>query len=107
MIDPEGYREIVRKANPDFLEVKGFSISGNAPRISERLGATSVGYKEHALMKMALRYAPDHEEMIDFARKISDDFKIFPLISESQVNRQVLMGVSWRGPVEIDFPEEI
>ena len=40
MIDPQSYRELVQKAQPNFLEVKGFSISGNAPRISERLGAT-------------------------------------------------------------------
>jgi len=109
MVDPERYREIVQKSNPSFLELKGYSISGNAPRISERLGATNVGYKDHSLLKIALRYAPTHEEMLDFARRISDDFKIFPMISESPINRQVLMGVSWRGStnVEIDFQNEL
>ncbi len=109
MIHPERYREIVQKASPSFLEVKGYSISGNAPRISERLGRTNIGYKDHALLKIALRYAPTHEEMLDFARRISGDFKIFPIISESPINRQVLMGVSWRGStnVEIDFQNEL
>jgi wyosine [tRNA(Phe)-imidazoG37] synthetase (radical SAM superfamily) len=107
MINPEQYREIVQKVNPSFLEVKGYSISGNAPRISERLGRTNIGYKDHSLLKIALRYAPTHEEMLDFARRISNDFRIFPFISESPINRQVLMGVSWRTDVEIDFQNEL
>ena len=106
MINYEGYREIVRKANPSLLEVKGFSISGNAPRISERLGKTDLGSKDPSLLKNALKYAPTHEEMLDFARKISDGFKIFPLINQSELNRQVLMGVSWKSDVKIDFPNE-
>ena len=109
MINPEGYRKIVQRASPSFLEVKGYSISGNAPRISERLGKTHMGPKNHDLMKIALKYAPTHEEMLDFARKISDSFSLFPMISESLVNRQVLMGVSWRGStdVAIDFQNEL
>jgi len=107
MTNCEGYRERVRKANPSFLEVKGFSISGNAPRISERLGKTDLGSKDPSLLKNALRYAPTHEEMLDFAKKISDGFKIFPLINHSELNRQVLMAVSWKGDVKIDFPNEL
>ncbi len=108
MIRPQAYREIVRKSNPSFLEVKGFSISGNAPRISERLGKTDLGYTDPSLLKRALRYAPTHEEMLDFAKGISDGFKIFPLINQSEINRQVLMGVGWNGDdVGIDFANEL
>jgi wyosine [tRNA(Phe)-imidazoG37] synthetase (radical SAM superfamily) len=109
MINCEGYRDKVIKANPSFLEVKGFSISGNAPRISERLGTTHLGHKDPALLKNALKYAPTHEEMLDFARKISNDFKTFPLINHSELNRQVLMGVSWKdsADVSIDFASEL
>jgi pyruvate-formate lyase-activating enzyme len=107
MIRPELYREKVAKANPSFLEVKGFSISGNAPRISERLGDTDFGYKEEdaALYKTAFRYAPTHDEILDFARAISNDFKTFPLVSESRLNRQVLMAVGWQdaSDIKIDF----
>lgn len=108
MINPEGYRSIVRNANPSFLEVKGFSISGNAPRISERLGTTSLGYKDPSLLKNALRYAPTHEEMLNFAKAISDEFTIFPLLSHSELNRQVLMNVAWKDrSVGIDFEIEL
>lgn len=109
MSDPEGYRRIVQGANPTFLEVKGFSISGNAPRISERLGETSLGYKDTTLLKNALRYAPTHEEMVEFAKRISDDYSLFPKINESPINRQILMAVGWKdGPcVGIDFENEL
>ena len=96
-----------QEGEPELLEVKGFSISGNAPRISERLGKTDLGFKDPSLLKNALKYAPTHEEMLDFARKISDGFKIFSLINHSELNRQVLMGVSWKGDVKIDFPNEL
>lgn len=109
MIRREKYRDKIMRAKPSFLEVKGFSISGNAPRISERLGETELGYKDPSLLKSALRYAPTHEEMIEFAKKISDDFKTFPLINHSELNRQVLMRAGWKGPtnVEIDFANEL
>ena len=109
MIHSLSYREIVKKSKPSFLEVKGFSISGNAPRISERLGETDLGYKNHALLKNALKYAPTHEEMVDFARKISDDYRLFPHINESELNRQVLMGVGLTDTkdVPIDFDNEL
>ncbi len=109
MIKPEAYREKVLKAAPDFLEVKGFSISGNAPRISERLGRTELGATNPALYKIALQYAPTHEEMIIFASAISDNFTLFPLVSESKLNRQALMAVKWKDPtnVEIDMESEL
>ncbi|MDA4111025.1 MAG: radical SAM protein [Thaumarchaeota archaeon] len=109
MIRPEAYQKIIQKSNPSFLEVKGFSISGNAPRISERLGETSLGFKDPSLMQRALAYAPTHEEIVGFARKISDDYKLFPIISESELNRQVLLNVGWKDPgnVAIDFPNEL
>ncbi len=109
MIKPELYREKMQKANPSFLEVKGFSISGNAPRISERLGETNLRASDPALYKIAFQYAPTHQEIMDFARAISMDFTKFPLISESKLNRQVLMNVGWHNPssVGIDFASEI
>jgi wyosine [tRNA(Phe)-imidazoG37] synthetase (radical SAM superfamily) len=109
MIKPESYRSIVRESGPSFLEVKGFSISGNAPRISERLGETELGFKDPSLMKLALSYAPTHQEMLDFAKNISDNFETFALISQGQINRQVMMSVNWPDPtdVAIDFATEL
>ena len=109
MINPEEYRKIIQRSCPSFLEVKGFSISGNAPRISERLGETELGFKDPSLMQRALAYAPTHEEVVAFSRSISDDYKLFRLISQSELNRQVLMNVSWNDSknVEIDFSNEL
>lgn len=109
MISPELYRERIKKSNPSFLEVKGFSITGNAPRISERLGVTSIGEKNTELYKIAFQYAPTHEEMIKFANEISNNFSLFPLVSQSRVNRQILMNVGWgdRNRVAIDFENEL
>jgi wyosine [tRNA(Phe)-imidazoG37] synthetase (radical SAM superfamily) len=110
MIKAQVYRELVQKSRPNFLEIKGFSISGNAPRISERLGATDLGYKDPSLMKAALAYAPTHEEIVDFAKDISDDYSLFPLVSQSELNRQVLMSVNWsldQKDVAIDFESEL
>jgi Radical SAM superfamily len=110
MIHPQSYRELVQKAQPNFLEVKGFSISGNAPRISERLGVTDLGPKDPSLLQNALTYAPTHEEIVEFAKGISEDFSLFPLISQSELNRQVLMRANWSGErddVAIDFENEL
>ncbi len=61
-------------------------------------------------MKAALAYAPTHEEIVEFAKNISEGFSLFPLISQSELNRQVLMSVNWspdRGDVAIDFENEL
>ena len=109
MIKPVAYREKVRSANPSFLELKGFSISGNAPRISERLGETDRGPRDPGLLKIALRYAPTHDEVMNFAKEISSGFSLFPLVSESRLNREVIMGVGWEDPssVAIDMKREL
>jgi wyosine [tRNA(Phe)-imidazoG37] synthetase (radical SAM superfamily) len=110
MVKSESYREIVQRSKPSFLEVKGFSISGNAPRISERLGETDLGPKDPALLKGALAYAPTHDEILRFAKEISNDFRIFPLLSQSELNRQVLMSVDWDpeiNDIAIDFDNEL
>jgi len=109
MINPEEYRKIIQSSGPSFLEVKGFSISGNAPKISERLGETKLGFKDPTLMQRALTYAPTHDEIVRFAKEISISYDLFPLISQSELNRQVLMSVGWNNTqnVAIDFQNEL
>lgn len=104
MIQPEIYRKKIKESNPSFLELKGFSITGNAPMISRRLGK-SLSEDRDELFRSAFQYCPTHEEIVRFAREISSDFGEFPLVSESKVNRQALMSVGWHGPVAIDFDE--
>ena len=109
MIKPLSYRALVQRSNPSFLEVKGFSISGNAPRISERLGETNMRKNDPDLMRVAFKYAPTHEQVVAFAKEISNSYEIFPRIIESELNREVLMGVSRKDFVQvaIDFESEL
>jgi len=46
MIKPEEYRKIILDSNPDFLEIKGYSITGLAPRMLVRLGKELPIYDE-------------------------------------------------------------
>lgn len=105
MINPEGYRKIVLRSNPNFLEVKGFAISGYASRISIRLGVHQPNYNDPTLMKEALTYSPTHEEVVDFAKQISDNWQIFPLISQQSESSEVLMAVNWNDLNKIELPE--
>ncbi|MEM3832714.1 MAG: radical SAM protein [Thermoprotei archaeon] len=105
MINPEGYRKLVLRSNPNFLEIKGFAISGYAPRISIRLGVHQPNYNSSILMKEALVYSPTHEEIFDFARQVSNDWQTFPLISQQPESSEVLMAVNWKDPKKIEIPE--
>jgi dihydropteroate synthase len=60
-------------------------------------------------MQVAFRYAPTHEEVVAFAKEISENYEIFPRIIESELNREVLMGVSRKSidQVAIDFESEL
>ncbi len=61
-------------------------------------------------MKGVSAYAPTHEEIVKFAKDISGDYSLFPLVSQSELNRQVLMNVNWSSDekdVAIDFENEL
>jgi len=101
MVNPEGYRKLVLKGNPDFLELKGFSISGHAPKIIVRLGKSLPIYDEGTLMKQALQFSPTYEEILEFAKQISNNFELFPYLSSSKESAQVLMAVRWKDTKDI------
>ncbi len=54
MRNPEGYAKLIKKANPDFIEVKGYM---------------HVGFSQKRLPREAM---PTHEEVKEFANKISE-----------------------------------
>jgi len=56
MTDPEGYAELIKKGNPDYVEVKGFVFVGGSRGKSRGL--------EYSMM-------PDKDDIMDFAEKIS------------------------------------
>ncbi len=105
MVNPEGYRKLALKANPDFLEIKGYSISGHAPKMLIRLGKSLPIYDNGYLMKQALEYSPTYEEIEKFAREVSDDFRLFPKISGNKESSQVLMAVRWKDLNDISIKE--
>ncbi len=107
MINPIGYRKIVLRSNPNFLEIKGFAISGYASRISIRLGSYEPNYNDPLLMKEALKYSPKHEEIFEFAREVSDDWKIFPLLYQQPESSEVLMAVNWKDIDRLEIAEKI
>lgn len=57
MINPEGYAALIRKGNPHYVEVKGFSFIGGARGESRGLAYSSMPLKE---------------EILDFAKRIAD-----------------------------------
>ncbi len=57
MIDAEGYAALIRKGNPDYVEVKGFVYVGGARRESRGLSYERM---------------PQKEEILGFAKEIAD-----------------------------------
>ena len=54
MVDPEGYGKIIKRANPDYVEVKAYMLVGAS---RERLTLDNM---------------PRHEEVKSFAEKVAE-----------------------------------
>jgi len=72
MVDPQEYAKLIERANPMFLEVKGYMFVGSSRQ------------------RLSLKNSPFHEEVKAFAEEIGkySDYKI---IDESACSRVVLM----------------
>ena len=57
MLNPEGYAELIKRASPNYVEVKGFSYIGGARESARNLQYTSM---------------PSHEEIRAFAKRLSE-----------------------------------
>jgi len=68
------YAELVKKANPDFIEVKGY---------------ISVGF---ARKRLGYERMPSHEEIKDFAKEILKYIKDYKLLDEKKESKVVLLG---------------
>lgn len=73
MVEPENYAKLIKKANPMFIEIKGFMSIGFARR--------RLGYER----------MPTHKEIIKFAKKIEDltDYKV---LDEQEFSRVCVLG---------------
>ncbi len=78
------YLELIKKANPNFFEIKGFTLQAKALLIKERLKS------EETLQ----HYFPDFKFLEDLALKFQE-LSCFPLIYKNQASRDFLFAVNW------------
>ncbi len=72
MHSPEKYAELIKKANPDFVEVKAFMSIGGARK------------------RMGLNFMPYHKEVKEFSEKLSEYLEM-PIADEQVESRVVLL----------------
>ena len=72
MEDPEGYAKLIKKADPDFVEVKAYMYVGSSRK------------------RLTLDNMPKFDEIKDFASKIGDACGK-EIVNESEVSRVVLL----------------
>jgi tRNA wybutosine-synthesizing protein 1 len=72
MEDPEGYARLIKKANPDFVEVKAYMCVGSS---RERLTLDNM---------------PTFDEVKSFAKQIGD-YCGKEIVNESEISRVVLL----------------
>ncbi len=79
------YLKIIKRANPNFLDIKGFTLQAKALLIKERLKSS----------KDLEFFFPEFEDIKEFAEKISN-LGNFPILYENHRSRDVLIGVNWK-----------
>jgi len=72
MTDVEGYAELIKKASPDFVEVKAYMFIG------------------HSRQNLALKNMPLHEEVVEFSKKVSESTGL-KIVDEKENSRVVLL----------------
>ena len=82
------YVKIVEKANPNFFEIKGFTLQAKALLINERLKS------ERPLQE----YFPDYNYLYKIALKF-EEFSNFPIIYANETSRDILFAVNWNKDV--------
>ena len=72
MENPEEYAKLIRKADPDFVEIKAYMFVGSSRK------------------RLTLDNMPSFDEVKEFARKIGENCGK-EIVNESQVSRVVLL----------------
>lgn len=72
MKEPEKYAKLIKKANPDFVECKGYMFIGGSRQ------------------RLSIKNMPFHEDVVLFAKKINE-FLSYTLVDESPESRVVLL----------------
>ncbi|KKK44779.1 hypothetical protein LCGC14_0765710 [marine sediment metagenome] len=80
----KNYISLVKKANPNFFEIKGFTLQAKALLIKDRMNDNYP--TQH--------YFPDYEFLEDFSLRF-EKISGFPIIYKSRVSRDFLFAVNW------------
>ncbi len=78
------YIKLVNKANPNFFEIKGFTLQAKALMINKRLKSD----------KTLQYYFPEYEYLEELALKF-EEIGNFPLIYINKASRDFLFAVNW------------
>jgi len=78
------YIQIIKKANPHFFEIKGFTLQAKALSINDRL---KTDYPQSF-------YFPEYEFLEDFALEF-EKLSGFPIIYKNYASRDFLFAVNW------------
>ena len=78
------YVKIVEKANPNFFEIKGFTLQAKALLIKDRLKSESP----------LQDYFPDFNYLHEIALKF-EEFSNFPIIYANETSRDILFAINW------------
>ncbi len=78
------YAKIIEKANPNFFEIKGFTLQAKALLIKERLKSK----------KQIQYYFPEYDYLEDLVLKFEEKSG-FPLIYKNKASRDFLFAVNW------------
>jgi len=78
------YIKLIDKANPNFFEIKGFTLQAKALMINERLKSD----------KTLQYYFPEYEYLEELALKF-EEIGDFPLIYKNEASRDFLFAVNW------------
>jgi len=80
----DGYYKIIERANPNFFEIKGFTLQAKALLIKERL-------KSSGKLK---DYFPEYDYLENLALKF-ENISGFPLIYKNKASRDFLFAINW------------
>jgi len=78
------YVELIENAEPNFLDLKGFTLEGSSMNISNRLGTKEGGDK----------FFPNFEYLLNFAQKLENESS-FKIIETHEKSRDILLRVAW------------
>ena len=88
--DLEGYASLVKKGNPDFVEVKGYMFVGSSRQ------------------RLSIKNMPYHEEVKKFAEDLSAYLTDYKIVNEHEPSRVVLLAKSKDTKIDFDkFFEKI